>query len=98
LMPSAKPVHLWPYPVPHVHIQTFKCELDHLVEICVLVPTKENEWASPTFIPKKDGQVCWIGDLCQLNKVIKCRQYPIIFDIKHKRSVYKFFTKLDTTL
>ena len=56
LVPNAKPVHARPYPVPQIHMNTFKWELDHLVELGVLIPTQESEWASPTFIiPKKDG-------------------------------------------
>ena len=72
LLPDAKPVHLRPYPVPRVHLKTFKTELDHLVELGVSAPTPESEWASPSFIvPKKDGGVRWISDLRQLNKVIQ---------------------------
>ena len=76
---------------------TFKQKLDPLVEIGVLIPAQESEWTSPTFIiSKKDGRVSWVSDLHQLNKVIKCQQYPllIISDILRKRSGYKFFTKL----
>jgi hypothetical protein len=43
LIPGAKPVHSQLYPVPHVHLDTFKNELDHLIEIGVLVPTQERE-------------------------------------------------------
>ncbi|KAL7474331.1 hypothetical protein ACHAW6_000307 [Cyclotella cf. meneghiniana] len=79
----------------------FKTELDHLVVLRILAPTTESEWASPSFIvPKKDGCVHWISDLCKLNKVIRYKQYllPIIIDILCKCSGYKFFTKLDISL
>eukprot|EP00804_Cyclotella_cryptica_P019679 CCRYP_016447-RA/>CCRYP_016447-RA protein AED:0.36 eAED:0.36 QI:0/0/0/1/0/0/3/0/315 len=95
LVPDAKPVHARPYPVPRIHMSTFKRELDHLVALGVLIPAKESEWASPTFIiPKKDGQVRWISDLRQLNKYL----LPIISDSLHKCSGYKFFTKLDVSM
>ena len=56
--PNAKPVHVRAYPLQHIHLSTFKGELDHLVDLGVLVPQRESEWASPSFIiPKKDGTV-----------------------------------------
>jgi hypothetical protein len=82
-------------------LKTFKKELDHLVRIGVLASQQENEWTSPSFvIPKKDGRVCWISNLRQLNKVIRCKQYPlpIITDILRRHSGYKFFTKLDINM
>ncbi|KAL7475592.1 hypothetical protein ACHAW6_001501, partial [Cyclotella cf. meneghiniana] len=44
--------------------------------------------------------VHWISESHQLNNAIKCIQYPfpIILDILKKRSGYKFFTKLDTSI
>ncbi len=99
--PNAKPIHSRPYPVPQIHLKTFKKELNHLAPIGVLAAQQVSEWASPSFIiPKKDSRVRWISDLCQLNKVIRRKQYPlpIITDILHKHSGYNFFTKLDVSM
>jgi hypothetical protein len=82
-------------------LKTFKKELNHLVSIGVLAAQQESEWASPSFIiPKKDGRVHWISNLHQLNKVIRCKQYPlpIITDILRKHSGYNFFTKLEVSM
>jgi hypothetical protein len=99
--PNAKPVHSRPYLVPRIHLKTFKKELNHLVEIGVIAAQQESGWALPSFItPKKEGRVRWISNLRQLNKVIRCKQYPlsIITDILCKHSGYKFFTKLDVSM
>jgi hypothetical protein len=99
--PNARPVHSRPYPIPQIHFKTFKTELNHLVRIGVLASQQESGWASPSFIiPKKDGRVRRISNLRQLNKVIRCKQYPllIITDILRKRSGYKLFTKLDVSM
>ncbi|KAL7551223.1 LOW QUALITY PROTEIN: hypothetical protein ACHAWF_014410 [Thalassiosira exigua] len=95
--PDAKPTFSYPY-LCHA---TFKKELDHLVSLGVLVPQEASEWTSSTFItPKKDGRVCWVGNLRQLNKVVKRRQYPlpIITDILQKCMGFEFFTKLDISM
>jgi hypothetical protein len=55
---GATPYHARPFPVPRVHEQTFRQEVDRLCEIGVLKKVNRSEWAAPTFIiPKKDGSV-----------------------------------------
>ena len=55
---GAVPVHARAYPVPRIHLETYKRELQHLVKLGVLEPQGLSEWASPSFIaPKKDGRV-----------------------------------------
>ncbi len=41
---GVQPVYRRPYPIPMVHMATFKKELDHLVEIGVLLPVRDTEW------------------------------------------------------
>jgi len=99
--PVATTVHARAYPVHCIHLETFYKELNHLVELGVIKPQGVSKWASPSFInPKKDGIVCWISDLRQLNKEIKRKQYslPIINDILRKKIGYKFFSKLDISM
>ncbi len=67
----------------------------------VSLPCKASEWASPAFfIPKKDGHIRKIKDLCSLNKTIICKQYPlpIITDMLDCISSYKFFTQIDISM
>jgi hypothetical protein len=101
LEPGAKPKHARPYPVPVIHLETLKKELIHLCEIGVLKPQGASERSSPTFItPQKDGRVCWVSDLRELNKVVRQRQYPlhIIQDILRRHSGYECFTKIDISM
>ncbi len=58
LVAGAIAMHTRPYPVPVIHLNAFKKELLHLVEIGVLSLQGASEWASPTFItPKQNGRV-----------------------------------------
>ncbi len=94
---GTQPVYCWPYPVPMVHMATFKKELDHLVEIGVLSPVRDTKWGLPTFItPKKDGRVQWVSDMRELNKVIKRTQcnLPIITDVLRKQKKVWVFDQI----
>ena len=93
LEPDHTPVHARHYPVPHVHLEVFRRELQHLIKLGVLEPQGLSRWASPSFIiPKKDSTVRWISDLRELNKVVIRNQHPlpIIGGILKKRIGYNF--------
>ena len=63
LKPGVKPYHAKAFPVPRVHMETLKKEVEHLCRIGVLKRVNRSEWVAPTFIiPKKDGKVRFISD------------------------------------
>ncbi len=93
--PNAKPIHSRPYLVPQIYLKTFKKELDHLVRYGVLTSQQESEWALPSFIiPKKDGRVCWISNLRQLNKVIRSEQCLIFVANDHGYLTQAFWVQV----
>ena len=99
--PDPKPVHARPYPVPSVHLSTFEKELDHLVKLGVIVPQQQSQWVSPTFIvSKKDGRVCWISDLHQLNEIVRANNICLLNHNWYYRKCagFEFFTKLNISM
>ncbi len=97
VMPGAKPKLFWSYAIARINLKPFKKELDHLVCIGVISPQGAGEWGSPTFItPKKDGRICWVSDLRELNKVVLRNQYPlpIIQDILKRDQGMPFSPRL----
>ena len=91
-------MHSKPYGIPYWQEDLFKRELLQLCAEQVLEKCGPNCWAAPTFItPKKDGQVCWVSDFQELNKILKRQPFPSlqIQDIINRRGKYKWFTKID---
>jgi len=101
LLPDAKPYHAKAFPIPKVHMNTLKLEVDRLCEIGVLKKVNRSEWACPTFIvPKKDGSVRFISDFRELNKRIRRKPYPIpkIQDMLLKLEGFQYATSLDLNM
>jgi hypothetical protein len=101
LRKDAKPYHSRAYPIPRIHEQTLRHEVDRLCQIGVLKKVNRSEWAAPTFIiPKKDGTVRFISDFRELNKRIKRKPYPIpkIQDLLLKLEGFQYATSLDLNM
>ncbi|KAL7489411.1 hypothetical protein ACHAW6_015025, partial [Cyclotella cf. meneghiniana] len=50
-------------------------------------------------IPKKDGHICWISYLCQLNKIIKYKLYPLPIILDFYKSIQgQVYHKLDISI
>ena len=53
LKEGAKPICLIPYPVPKVHKEMFKMEVERLVLIGVIEIANDSEWGAPSFVQHK---------------------------------------------
>ena len=101
LVEGAEPYHAKAFPIPKVHLETLKMEVERLCEIGVLKRVNRSQWAAPTFvIPKKDGTVRFISDFRELNKRIKRRPHPIpnIQDMLLNLQGFKCATSLDLNM
>ena len=107
LKPDAKPYHGRPFPIPRVHRDTIKTEVARLVEIGVLKPIQESEWAFPSFIipkkskdPGKPGTVRFLSDLRELNKRVIRKPYPLpkISTVLQELEGFQYATALDLNM
>ena len=63
LKEGVTPYHARAFPIPRIHEQTLRHEVDRLCQIGVLKKVNCSEWAAPTFIiPKMDHTVQFILD------------------------------------
>ena len=101
LRKDAKQYHGRAYPVPHVHKETLKKELNRLCELGVLEWQPESEWASPSFIvPKKDQTVRFLSDFREVNKRIVRKPFPLpkISTVLQELEGFTFATALDLNM
>jgi hypothetical protein len=79
LKEGAKAFHGRPFPIPHIHLETLRREVEQLVELGVLTPRPNLEWGSPMFItPKKNKTVRFISDFREVNKQIVRKHFPFL--------------------
>ena len=89
------------YPVPRIHREVFKKDLERLGKLGVLEKTNDSEWGSPSFIiPKKNGTVRFISDFRRLNQKIKRKPYPLprISDTLQQLEGFQYATSLDINM
>ena len=101
LKEGSKPYHARAFPIPRIHLDTLKVEVDRLCKLGVLKKVNRSEWAAPTFIiPKKDGTVRFISDFRELNKRIRRKPYPIpkIQDMLLQLEGFQYATSLDLNM
>lgn len=101
LKPGATPYHGRAFPIPKIHLETLKKEVERLVQIGVLKRQPQSEWASPTFIiPKSNGTVRFISDFREVNKRIVRTPFPIpkIATILQEMEGFTYATALDLNM
>ena len=75
---DAKPYHGKAFPVPQIHKEKFKQEIDTLVDLGVLEKDSSSQWAAPSFTqPKKNpNELRFLSDFRQLNKKMVKKALP----------------------
>ena len=99
--PDCKPYHAKPYPVPQSQERQLREEIDRLCKYGILRKINRSEWASPEFTsPKHDGSLRSLANFIELNKLIKCKPFPIpkINDMLQKLEGFLFATSLDLNM
>ena len=101
LKDGMKPPYLRPFPVPIIHEQTLRKEIDRLIKIGVLRKVGACENASPSFIiPKKDGTIRFVSDFRVLNAMLKDKQFPLpkVQDMLHSLGGFTYATSIDLNM
>lgn len=101
LKKGVKPYHAKPYPIPKCYEDTFKMEVNRLVQLGVLKKVNRSRWTAPTFlIPKADKTVRFISDFRELNKRIQRKPFPLpkIQDLLMKLEGFTYATTLDLNM
>ncbi|KAH9131876.1 hypothetical protein AeRB84_021591 [Aphanomyces euteiches] len=79
MKPNSTPVHSRPYPVPQVHLQSVKNEIQRLLDLDVIKRDTSSSWAAPAFpILKKNGTIRLVMiDYRRLNQAVVRHPFPL---------------------
>ena len=79
LKEDSKPILPQPYPVPKLHKEMLKKEVERLVLLWILKLANYSEWGAPYFAqPKpKTNWVHFLSDFRNLNKQLKWKLHPM---------------------
>jgi len=101
LKEDAKPYHGRAFPVPRIHRETLKKEVDRMVKLGILKWEGESEWAFPSFIiPKSNQTVRFISDFRELNKLLKRKPWPLpkIVETLQELEGFTYVSQLDLNM
>jgi hypothetical protein len=102
LKEGVTPYHGQAFPVPKVHKETIKKEVERLCELGVLLERQPaSEWALPSFIiPEKEQTVCFLSDFWEVNKRLVRKPFPIpkISTVLQEIERFSYATALDLNM
>ena len=102
LKEDAKPISPWPYPVPKVHKEMFKNEVECLVLLGGLEVANDPEWGAPSFDqPRhKSKLVRFLSNFRNLNKQLKQKPHfmPKINEDLLKWEDFQYDTSIDLNM
>ena len=96
---DAKPIRCTPYRVPQALQAQYDAEIENMLKMDIIQPSK-SAWAAPTVIvPKPDGTIRFCADYRRLNEVIKMDAYPLprMEGMIEKVARAKYISTLDLT-
>ncbi len=106
LKPGSKPYYAQAYLIPISQQEATELEIQSQCDIGALRPltakeAKLNEWAFPAFgVPKKNGQIQIVADLCKLNCMLERSEFhiPTIDDTLTIIQGFKFAIAIDLNM